>query len=486
MVAHISRRTLLGGAAALAGATAAGAALAGCSSSTSSSGSGTLTYWDWWVSQASWVDNEIKLFHQAHPDLTVRKTTQVTDRYADLAALAFRSGNPPDVLLIPQTPPTTDQVGQGWFKPLDTWATSAWRSKFPPDSFVEGVNMFGGKIYSAPFTAPGPSLQLYVHNGVFKAAGLAGADGAAALPKTWDDVSRAAAAIKAKFGTSVYPLAFGNSSNSILQWWVDMFARAAGAPGGSGDMDYRVGRYTFASDRSYADFIGLMMQWRDKGYFYPSSMSISDEQARALFARGQVAMTVGGVWNQSGWSTQNFTDYSLMTLPSPTGTPAAYWYSDPGGSLAAITASAKNTDAAWAWFDWLYTPAAGRRWVGQGQGLSVFPQNNDASAVTFKPFAQYVAMAPTALIRPKASIRNPDTAQVAFETVKPDINDVLAGIYTKQIKNIGAALADLEHRQNKEVDDAIAAAKQKGLKVDRSDYVFPDWDVTKSYTTKPA
>ena len=69
MSSAISRRSLLRGAAALAGAGAFG----GCprrlfddSVPTGSKADVTLTYWDWYVSQAGWVDNEIKLFQQAH------------------------------------------------------------------------------------------------------------------------------------------------------------------------------------------------------------------------------------------------------------------------------------------------------------------------------------------------------------------------------------------------------------------------------------
>ena len=60
-------------------------------------------------------------------------------------------------------------------------------------------------------------------------------------------------------------------------------------------MDSRVGKWTYASDRNYADVIALLLSWKKNGYIYPNSMSISDEQARAYFERGQFGMTIGGV-----------------------------------------------------------------------------------------------------------------------------------------------------------------------------------------------
>jgi ABC-type glycerol-3-phosphate transport system substrate-binding protein len=491
MSSAISRRSLLRGAAALAGAGAVGGALTGCSSDSNTGGTQaglTLTYWDWYASQAGWVDNEIKLFQQANPKIKIKKTTQVTDKYADLVSLAYRSDNPPDILMVPKNPQLSQQVSQGWLLPLDKWGTKSWQSRFPEGSFVEGVDVFDGKLYTAPFAAPAPSLQLYIHNGVFKDAGLTNPDGSVLLPKTWDDVSRAAEAITSKSGGKVSAFGFGNSSNTSLAWWLDLFVRGAGSPGGAAvggidGMDYRVGKWTFSTDRNYADVIALLMEWKGKNWFYPNSMSISDEQARAFFERGKFGMTIGGVWNQPEWTQHKFTDYSLVTLPSPSGTPKALFYGPPGGKFVAVSSKSKHADEAWAWFDWLYSPDAGKRWVEQGQGLSVYAKNNDPKGVTFQPFAQYVAMAGTAVVGPQPVIRNPQLSKLELPAVKPDINDVLAGVYTGQIKDVPGALSSLTDKMNQALADGV---KKVGSTASLANFAFPDWDLTKAYTTKPA
>ncbi|GAB3433793.1 ABC transporter substrate-binding protein [Flindersiella endophytica] len=483
--AKVSRRTLLG--AALTGAAATfGTAACGRGTSGSSSSTESLRYWDYYVSQAGWVDNEIKLFQQAHKDVRIEKTTQVTDKYADLVSLSFRGGDAPEVFLLPGNPPLPDQVAKGWLLPLDKWATPAWQKKFPAESFYEGGNVFGGKVYSAPFGGHAPWLQLYIHHGVFRDAGLVGADGKPQLPKTWDDVTRAADTITKKSGGKTYGLGFGNAQNGPLSWWLELFVRGAGAPGGSGGQDLRTGKWTYATDRAYTDFLTLLLDWKQRGLMYPNSMSISDEQARAFFERGKFGMTVGGVWNQPEWSDHKFTDYSLVTLPSPTETPKAYFYASPGGTLMGISAKAKHPEEAWAWFDWIYSPAAGKRWVEMGQGLSVFEQSNDPKAVKFAPFAQYVETRNLALIGPTPTIRNPELSKVVLAPVKPDINDVLAGLYTGQLKDMGAALSELADRQYQALSDGVKKAKEAGAKVSLDDYVFADWDPTQAYTTKRA
>jgi ABC-type glycerol-3-phosphate transport system substrate-binding protein len=447
-----------------------------------------IASWDWLVSQADWMDQEIRLFQQAHGGTAIKKTTQVTDKYPDLLALAVRSDTAPDLFQLPRTPAIEEQVSSGWLLPLDKWATDSWKSRFGPGWFVEGGNVFGGKTYSAPFNGAGSNLQLYCHHGLFKEAGLTNSDGSVRLPKTWDDVTRAAEAITAKSGGKAFGLGFGNSANFALAWWIELFCRGAGAVGGTNSLDYRVGKWTYGSDRNYADFLALFLDWKKRGFIFPTSMSISDEQARAFFAQGKFGMIVNGVWSQTTWTEAKFTDYSLVTLPSPIETRQGNFYYGQGSSsrLFGISAKTKNPDAAFAWLDWLYSKDAGRRWVKAGLGLSVYPETNDPSLVTFAPFAQYVATSTTNLPGPDPKVRNPDVAKVKVTAVKPDINDVAAGLYTGQLKDVGAALSELDGRLNNAQADAVAAAAAAGAKVSMADYVFSDWDPTKPYQTKHA
>jgi ABC-type glycerol-3-phosphate transport system substrate-binding protein len=483
---HTNRRRFLQGAATIAGALTMARAGPGVSyAAAARKGAVTINYWDWFVSQAPWVDNEIKLFQAAHPGIIIRKTTNVANQYANLFALAVKSGNEPDVFMIPHTPDLNDQVARGWMMPVDKWASAAWRARFPQGTFHEGSNMFNGKLYTAPLGGDAPWLQLYINHRIFRNAGLINRDGSVRLPRTWDDVSRAAAAIVKKSGGSTYGLGFGNSQNFILAWWLELFVRGAGAPGGADSLDNRVGKWTYATDRNYMDVIDLLLEWKNKGYFYPNSMSISDETARAFFERGKFGMTVGGVWNQAEWTQHHFTDYSLVTLPTPGATPKGYFYYTPGGHFIALSAKTKHPDEAWAWFDWIYSPAAGKRWVEMGEDLSIFPEDDNPKFIKFKPFAEYVATRKYNLPGPDPSVRNPQTSHVIQGAVHPDVNDLMAGIYTGQIKDIKGALASLAARYQKALTDGIVQARKQGYKVSLRDYIFPDWAITKPYYTKP-
>ncbi|GHO95272.1 hypothetical protein KSF_053200 [Reticulibacter mediterranei] len=159
---RFTRRNFVKTAATTAGAATLGGALAACGSGSgaggSSSGTITLNYWDYFVSQAPWVDNEIKLFEKAHPNIKIKKTTQLNSSYANLYALAVKSKNTPDVAMIPPQPNFNIQVADGWFLPVDKWA-GTWKAQFPEGTFHEGNNVFNGKTYSAPISGAAPGSR---------------------------------------------------------------------------------------------------------------------------------------------------------------------------------------------------------------------------------------------------------------------------------------------------------------------------------------
>ena len=194
-----------------------GGVLAACGNTATATGKQvTIKYWDSAITQAPYYNNEIKLFQQANPDIKIAKTTQSSDNYPNLLALAQRSNNFPDMAVVPATPTFYEQIQKNWWLPVDKWATPQWRSKFPALALHEGSNIFNGKLYSAPNTTLAVPFQLYINNAVFRSAGLVNKDGSVQVPRTWDDVTHAAETITQKSGGQSYGLGFGNGSFSLL------------------------------------------------------------------------------------------------------------------------------------------------------------------------------------------------------------------------------------------------------------------------------
>jgi ABC-type glycerol-3-phosphate transport system substrate-binding protein len=492
---RLNRRNFLKTAGAVAGAATLGNDLVACGSSGNTV---TVQHWDYYVSQSPWLDNEVKLFEAAHPNIKIKRTINSSTTYDELFNLAVKSNKQPDVFMVTGTvTPYPAQMQQGWWLPVDKWINDAWKNRFPPQTFYQGNNMFDGKTYTAPLASGGSFLELYMNLDVFKAAGLTNSDGTPKVPQTWDDVTNFADIITKKWYGHFLGLCVGaGGGGSIITAWPDLFLRPAGVPGGAfgstgqtwyDGFDYRVGKYTFSSDRNWEDFLNLFYEWKQRGYFYPDSMSITDETARAYFERGKFGMTVGGPWCEPEWTTHGFTNYSLTTLVGPTTTRKGFYYHTPGGQEFAISAKTKYPEEAWQWFSWLYSDDAGRRWVQTyNEDLSTFANLNDPSKIKFKPFAEYVATAPLNLIYPNPLQRNPETSKVILNAVSPNFNDLMVGLWTGQLHDMKSALSDLEGRANTAIQKAISQAKANGAKVSIDDYIYPDWDITKNYTTKPS
>ena len=119
------------------------------------------------------------------------------------------------------------------------------------------------------------------------------------------------------------------------------------------------------------------------------------------------------------------------------------------------------------------------------EDLAAITSLNDPSKIKFKPFADYVSLAPLNLSYPNPSLRNPETSQVVFNPVSPNLSDVSIGLWTGQLHDMHAALSDLEDRANASIHKSISQAQASGAKVSIDDYTYSDWDITKDYTTKP-
>lgn len=452
-----------------------------------SEGKVTLEYWDWWVTQGPTIDKEIALFEQAHPNIKIKKTTQVFDKFPELLQLAVKSGNAPDVFLIPDKPRMPQMIKLGWLLPMNQWATREWQAQFPEGSFAEGDNVVDGKVYTAPFDGASPWLQLYINTKLFKQVGLTDQQGNARMPKTWDEVREFARTITKAGNGQFWGYGFGDKQKIWLSRQMEM-VQNSGAPGGidANSFDMRSGSYTWASNPVYLQWIKFFIGMKQDGSIYPNAMSIDDEMARQLFAQNKIGMLIGGVWNQNGWAQTNadFKDYTLTNLPFNGPVQSSFFYRSPGrgGTAFGISGTTKHAEEAWQWFSWLNAPAAAERWVKDGQGIRIFPEVNKPEYAPNPQFAAFMKLTAGVKLAPAPNLKHPEMNEVKEQQTLPNIQNILEGVYTGQITDWEGALRDLEARQNAAHDQAIKDAQARGTKVDPNWYKVPDWDITKDYT----
>ena len=90
-------------------------------------------------------------YQEAYPNITVQYDAGFLDEISKIVPLGIQNGNLHDVFSIPQASPTQAYT-EGWLMPLRRSVARTWRksAKYPPGSFVEGINVFDGKTYCLP------------------------------------------------------------------------------------------------------------------------------------------------------------------------------------------------------------------------------------------------------------------------------------------------------------------------------------------------
>lgn len=184
----VPRRTVLGGAAAL----AAGFALAGCGDGGGADGKEPrerkkgqriqLTFWSW----VPGIDKPVDLWNRKNPEVQVKveKVSAVNgEQYAKMHA-AVKAGNPPDLgqIEFPVVPGFLLDNGLLDLAPL---GASRYQDKFIGWQWQQSV--FGKGIYAIP-QASGP-MGLFLRQDLFDKWGVR-------TPRTWDEYETAAKAVR--------------------------------------------------------------------------------------------------------------------------------------------------------------------------------------------------------------------------------------------------------------------------------------------------
>ncbi len=309
----------------------------------------------------------------------------------------------------------------------------------------------------------------------------------AAKPFTWDEF-RAAAKKITEQGKGQY-FGFITGGNQANRWsgTVNGLAQVAGSAS-LNDIDMRTGEFTFTSDQTVAA-IELLLALKSDNSVFPGALSINEAEGRSRMAQGVAGMGFAGEFASPLWIRDNpGFKFGVSATPVPnSGAPLPMTYQIGANHQWLYAKSpAPNRIVAGDILYYMGTEEGQTAFVSitEGSDPAAYPKANQQAKIDERTRQCYTLYDQTLRLGPMPVVRNPEISQVLLErkAVQPNFGQVIQGLYTGQIRDIKAALKDVQDREEKELERAIKVVQGKGIKVSRDDWKFPNWDPTKDYT----
>ncbi|MBZ9639898.1 extracellular solute-binding protein [Streptomyces sp. PSKA30] len=253
----------------------AATACGGDDSGDSADGPVTITWWDTSnaTNEAPTYQALVKEFEAANKDIKVKYVNVPFDQAQNKFDTAAGSKGAPDVLRS-EVGWTPAFAKKGFFLPLDGTEALAEESKFQP-SLIEQAQ-YEGKTYGVPFTTD--TLALVYNKDLFEKAGVE-------VPKTWDDLKKAAATIKDKTGVDGY---WGTTQSYYAQSF--LYGE------GTDTVDADAKKITVNSPEAKKAYGTWLDLFDGKGLHKADTTADAYAHIQDAFVNGKVASIIQGPW----------------------------------------------------------------------------------------------------------------------------------------------------------------------------------------------
>ncbi|GAB3667941.1 sn-glycerol-3-phosphate ABC transporter substrate-binding protein UgpB [Ramlibacter alkalitolerans] len=263
----------------------------------------------WWHAMSGplgeWVNDLAKEFNASQKDYVVVPTYKGTYGEAFTAAMAaYRAGNAPDILQVYEVGTATMMAAKGAIKPVaDVMKMGG--TKFDPKAYVSAVAGYytapNGEMLSFPLNSS--TTVFYYNKDAFKAAGL----DPEKPPKTWPEVVRAAASLKASGHKCPFTTSWisWTQLESFSTWHNVLFATQNNGFGGPS------ARLAFNSPLHVRHFENLANMAKQGLFVYKGR----DNKPDVAFPSGECAMQTGSSGMYSRVAKDAKFAYGISTLP---------------------------------------------------------------------------------------------------------------------------------------------------------------------------
>ena len=439
----------------------------------------TLRIMNYSAEQQDFYDEAVQVFTE-ETGIEVVWETLSRDAYEETLPRMFDDGSAPDIFFwlgANRVLTVNELIDVSWIQPLDTSVLSEdWMSRWAEGSFVEGINIIDGEVYSFPFNDNKiwGAGYMYINNDVWDGAGLTADD----IPATWSELRDVCQTVR---DSGPYCLAIPLEGNHFQRTWYPL----AGTIYTDQFFDYQTGRYNVDDPRMLETFEYIQSLYADD--LVIPGVNGRDE-TRAAMAFGEAAIYFGGAWMPSVFeNTYEFTNVTAAPTPHP----------DEGltGSLAQrnsenkyfISSTSENVEAATLFIEWMTRPDGyfAQNYLELGFGTLAYSDNG--AYITNPVMLDVIDIAMN--IRPTMRVMYPEPA-VACAPVASSEAFVNAENIRRNWEWEEMVLALTTGADFAPVAQEIAAAKNEVFLetieaegIDQSCFAFPEWDGVSNFDT---
>lgn len=436
-----------------------------------------------------WSDSTKKRrleFHEQfmadHPNVTIEYTTITSDQFKEIIVSGLKSENAPDLFPLPQGIRLNTAVSEGWFQPMNEYASEGFFDTFEESGLNEGITTQNGQVYTLPESANIINTLMFYNKTVLAQAGYTEED----LPSTWSEFITMCSDISESGKGKYFGIIASGAQTNRLELEVRSFASLAGALCGDiGQILLRDGVNPMNSE-GMQRAVGFYEDLLQAGAFHPDSTLLKAPESRALFADNQAAFLIQGSWCISTWREQNpELDFGVMPLPVPDdGMKGKLPYVNAQAWMG-ISSASKHPDVAMEYLEALYSVEYQAKLVGDGGFVSMVKHVNEAHMQDEVMKRYYEIHLEQAALVPDPLIADRD-AGLVYEAVKditPGLGDIVQGTLSSAI-DYKKELVKLSDKTQKEWMRAIEEAGKRKKGIEAADFEFTNWDQMSDYSQK--
>jgi multiple sugar transport system substrate-binding protein len=324
----------------------------------------TIKVWTMNRHDADYMTSMVNKFNKENKDNIEIDYQIYTDNYQQTLDLAFATNEAPDVFMD-ATGVYEKRLPIGDLAPLDKYLSTSYKKRFGDGAFIEGINMYQGKIYSMP--AIGTTPRLIYNKGIFEKVGIK------EPPKTVAEMSQDAKLISDKLskdGIYGYAQNFKNPTQALSRSVDYIMMRSGGVREG---YNFNTGKYNFTG---YKPILRVYKDMFTSSTAFPGCESLDIDPLRTQFAAGKIGMYISWTHSEPGVYQNQFPtkeNWDMAPLPTIDGTVKGSNRINLAGRFFLMSSRTKHPKEAWKVMKLIYSDELLAGYHEHGLGLVMVP-----------------------------------------------------------------------------------------------------------------